>query len=147
MTLAADTLAAPALAAAPILPELATAKPSLAGATRAELAQALAAVGVPPRDLRMRVTQLWHWIYHHGVRDFSAMLNVSKHLRAALAEAYTLERPEIVTEQLSTDGTRKWLIRMPPTDARDRGAEIECVYIPESDRGTLCVSSVGRRSA
>jgi 23S rRNA (adenine2503-C2)-methyltransferase len=141
MTLAADTLAAPALAAAPILPELATAKPSLAGATRAELAEGLAAVGVPPRDLRMRTTQLWHWIYHHGIRDFSAMLNVSKHLRAALAEAYTLARPEIVTEQLSTDGTRKWLIRMPPVDSHDRGAEIECVYIPESDRGTLCVSS------
>jgi 23S rRNA (adenine2503-C2)-methyltransferase len=140
MTLAADTLAAPRMAAPPILPA-AVAKPSLAGATRAELAEALAAVGVPPRDLRMRTTQLWHWIYHHGIRDFAAMLNVSKHLRAALAERYTLTRPEIVTEQLSSDGTRKWLIRMPPVDARDRGAEIECVYIPESDRGTLCVSS------
>ncbi|MGA8603159.1 MAG: 23S rRNA (adenine(2503)-C(2))-methyltransferase RlmN, partial [Beijerinckiaceae bacterium] len=92
-------------------------------------------------EIRMRTTQLWHWIYHHGIRDFSAMLNVSKHLRAALAERYSLDRPEIVTEQISTDGTRKWLIRMPPVDARDRGAEIECVYIPESDRGTLCVSS------
>jgi 23S rRNA (adenine2503-C2)-methyltransferase len=141
MTLAADTFAAPRMAAPPILPAALPAKPSLAGATRAELAQALAAVGVSPRDLRMRTTQLWHWIYHHGIRDFSAMLNVSKHLRAALAEAYTLDRPEIVTEQLSSDGTRKWLIRMPPADARDRGAEIECVYIPESDRGTLCVSS------
>jgi 23S rRNA (adenine2503-C2)-methyltransferase len=141
MTLAADTLAAPHPAAAPILPAPAAAKPSLAGATRAELAEALASVGVPPRDLRMRTTQLWHWIYHHGIRDFAAMLNVSKHLRAALAEAYSLERPDIVTEQLSTDGTRKWLIRMPPVDPRDRGAEIECVYIPESDRGTLCVSS------
>jgi 23S rRNA (adenine2503-C2)-methyltransferase len=151
MTIAADILAPPHPAAAPILPEPAPAnpapanpapaKPSLAGATRAELAQALAAVGVPPRDLRMRTTQLWHWIYHYGIRDFAAMLNVSKHLRAALAERYTLERPQIVTEQLSSDGTRKWLIRMPPLDARDRGAEIECVYIPESDRGTLCVSS------
>jgi 23S rRNA (adenine2503-C2)-methyltransferase len=146
MSLAADTLAAPHPAAAPILPvpapaNPAPAKPSLAGATRAELAEALASVGVPPRDLRMRTTQLWHWIYHYGIRDFSAMLNVSKHLRAALAEAYSLERPQIVTEQLSSDGTRKWLIRMPPVDGRDRGAEIECVYIPESDRGTLCVSS------
>jgi 23S rRNA (adenine2503-C2)-methyltransferase len=145
MSLAADTLAAPHPAAAPILPAPAAGKPSLAGATRAELAQALAAVGVPPREIRMRVTQLWHWIYHHGIRDFAQMLNVSKHLRAALAEAYSLARPEIVTEQLSSDGTRKWLIRMPPVDARgkgrDLGAEIECVYIPESDRGTLCVSS------
>jgi 23S rRNA (adenine2503-C2)-methyltransferase len=140
MTLAADTLAAPQPAGALIPPEPA-AKPSLAGATRADLAEALAAIGVPQREIRMRVTQLWHWIYHHGIRDFAAMLNVSKHLRAALAERYSLERPEIVTEQLSTDGTRKWLIRMPPVDARDRGAEIECVYIPESDRGTLCVSS------
>ena len=140
MTLAAETRAAPQPAPAPIPPEPA-AKPSLVGATRAELAEALAPVGVPPREIRMRVTQLWHWIYHHGIRDFSAMLNVSKHLRGALAERYTLERPEIVTEQVSTDGTRKWLIRMAPVDARDRGAEIECVYIPESDRGTLCVSS------
>jgi 23S rRNA (adenine2503-C2)-methyltransferase len=139
MSLAADTLAAPH-PAAPIVPAAAT-KPSLAGATRAELAEALAAVGVRPSEIRMRTTQLWHWIYHHGIRDFSAMLNVSKHLRAALAERYSFDRPEIVTEQISTDGTRKWLIRMPPVDARDRGAEIECVYIPESDRGTLCVSS------
>jgi 23S rRNA (adenine2503-C2)-methyltransferase len=141
MSLVAETLAAPQPAPAPIPPAPAAAKPSLVGATRAELAQALAAVGVPPREIRMRVTQLWHWIYHHGIRDFSAMLNVSKHLRAALAERYSLERPRIVTEQLSSDGTRKWLIRMPPADASDRGAEIECVYIPESDRGTLCVSS------
>jgi 23S rRNA (adenine2503-C2)-methyltransferase len=141
MTLAADIPAAPQPAAAPIVPDLAAGRPSLAGATRAELAGALASVGVPPREIRMRVTQLWHWIYHHGIRDFSAMLNVSKHLRAALAEAYSLARPEIITEQLSTDGTRKWLIRMPAVDSRDRGAEIECVYIPESDRGTLCVSS------
>src|SRR3954451_20504917 len=141
MTISGHTLAAPQRAAAPILPAAVPAKPSLVGATRAELAQALAAVGVPAREIRMRTTQLWHWIYHHGIRDFSAMLNVSKHLRAALAERYTLERPQIVTEQLSTDATRKWLIRMPPAHASDRGAEIECVYIPESDRGTLCVSS------
>jgi 23S rRNA (adenine2503-C2)-methyltransferase len=141
MTLAGDTLAAPQPAAARILPAPALGKPSLAGATRAELAEALAATGVPPREIRMRTTQLWHWIYHHGIGDFAAMLNVSKHLRAALAERYSLSRPEIVTEQLSADGTRKWLIRMPPVDSRDRGAEIECVYIPESDRGTLCVSS------
>ena len=69
------------------------------------------------------------------------MTNVGKGLRAALAEAYTLDRPQVVSEQVSKDGTRKWLIRMAPTGPHDKGAEIECVYIPETDRGTLCVSS------
>src|SRR5665647_2398325 len=89
----------------------------------------------------MRVGQLWHWIYFHGVSSFDAMLNVSKTMRAQLAEHYSLTRPQVVAEQISVDGTRKWLIRMRPVDAREKGAEIECVYIPESDRGTLCVSS------
>ena len=120
-------------------------KTSLVGLTRAGLAEALAAVGVPEREHRMRVAQLWHWIYFQGATSFDAMLNVSKVLRATLAEAYTLARPEVVTEQVSRDGTRKWLIRLPP-HAKDRtidgrGSEVECVYIPESDRGTLCISS------
>jgi 23S rRNA (adenine2503-C2)-methyltransferase len=89
----------------------------------------------------MRVNQLWHWIYHRGASSFDAMLNVSKTLRATLDDAFTLDRPEIVSEQISKDGTRKWLIRMPPMGAHDKGAEIETVYIPESDRGTLCISS------
>jgi 23S rRNA (adenine2503-C2)-methyltransferase len=119
---------------------------SLVGLTRAQLADALRSMDLPERDIRMRVGQLWHWIYFQGVSDFDRMLNVSKALRTRLAERFTLERPEVVTEQVSSDGTRKWLIRMPPV-AEDRlagknmGAEIECVYIPESDRGTLCVSS------
>ena len=117
------------------------AKPSLVGYTRAQLSEALAAIGVPERERRMRVGQLWHWIYFHGASSFDAMLNVSKVLRAQLAEHYTLARPQVVAAQLSKDGTRKWLIRMPPVDAKDKGAEIECVYIPESDRGTLCISS------
>lgn len=120
---------------------LGAAKVSLVGATRGSLAQALTAIGVPPREIRMRTTQLWHWIYHRGVRDFSEMLNVAKPLRAILADHYTLERPTIVTEQVSADGTRKWLLRMPPSPGETRPAEIECVYIPETDRGTLCVSS------
>lgn len=114
---------------------------SLAGLTRAGLSEALAAIGVPPAELRMRTSQLWHWIYHRGARDFDAMLNVSKVLRTKLADHYTLARPEIAAEKVSVDGTRKWLLRMPSSDARGKGAEIECVYIPESDRGTLCVSS------
>ena len=120
---------------------VAAARPSLAGMTRAELADALRAVEVPEREIRMRVAQVWHWIYFQGSRDFDGMLNVAKGLRARLAAQYTLDRPEIVTEQVSVDGTRKWLIRMPPTGPLDRGAEVECVYIPERDRGTLCVSS------
>jgi 23S rRNA (adenine2503-C2)-methyltransferase len=116
-------------------------KPSLAGATRAELADALRAIETPEREVRMRVSQLWHWIYFRGARDFSQMLNISKVLRGKLAESFSLALPEIAAEQVSTDGTRKWLLRLDPVDAQDRGAEIECVYIPESDRGTLCVSS------
>jgi 23S rRNA (adenine2503-C2)-methyltransferase len=128
-------------AAAPTRPSAAASKPSLAGMTRAELRDALAGLGVPERELKMRAAQLFQWIYHHGATDFSAMLNMAKPLRQTLADAYTLARPAVVAEQLSADGTRKWLIRMPPTGPLDKGAEIECVYIPESDRGTLCVSS------
>ncbi|WP_255608713.1 23S rRNA (adenine(2503)-C(2))-methyltransferase RlmN [Methylosinus sp. Sm6] len=130
------TVAAPTLSAEPSL-----AKPSLAGATRAELAEALRAIDTPEREIRMRVAQLWHWIYFRGARDFADMSNVSKIVRGKLAERFTLALPEVVAEQVSTDGTRKWLLRLDPVDAADKGAEIECVYIPESDRGTLCVSS------
>ena len=114
---------------------------NLAGATRAEIALALAELGLPEREIRMRAAQLWHWIYHRGVRDFGEMLNIARPMRERLAARFSLARPEIVTEQVSADGTRKWLIRMAPTGPHDKGAEIECVYIPESDRGTLCVSS------
>ena len=118
-----------------------SAKASLAGATRAELSEALGSLGLAEREVKMRVAQLWHWIYFRGATDFSAMLNIAKPMRAALAERFTLTRPEIVAEQVSADGTRKWLLKMPRTGPFDKGAEIECVYIPESDRGTLCVSS------
>ena len=121
-----------------------TALVRLAGATRAELSHALAEIGVPERELKMRASQLWHWIYHRGARDFPAMRNIARPLLEKLAERYTLARPEIAAEQVSADGTRKWLLRMPPAHRFDKGAEIECVYIPESDRGTLCVSSPGR---
>ena len=113
----------------------------LAGATRAEIGRALAEIGVPERELRMRGGQLWHWIYHRGVGEFAAMRNISRPLLDKLAERCTLERPRITSEQISADGTRKWLLRMPSSGRHDKGAEIECVYIPESDRGTLCVSS------
>ncbi len=116
-------------------------KPSLAGLTRAGLADALREIGTPDREIRMRVSQLWHWIYFQGAQNFDVMLNVSKAMRQRLAEHFSLARPEVVEELVSADGTRKWLIRMPPVDRLDKGAEVECVYIPEADRGTLCVSS------
>jgi 23S rRNA (adenine2503-C2)-methyltransferase len=116
-------------------------KPSLAGLDRAALGQVLAAIGVPAEETRMRVSQLWHWIYFRGARDFSEMTSVSKTLRATLAERYTLARSEVVVEQVSSDGTRKWLVRVAPEHPGEKPYEIETVYIPEADRGTLCVSS------
>ncbi|MGY2049873.1 23S rRNA (adenine(2503)-C(2))-methyltransferase RlmN [Methylobacterium sp. JK268] len=121
----------------------ATGRPSLVGLTRGALRERLAAIGVPEREQRMRTGQLWHWINVRGATSFEAMTNVSKALKVQLDAVYTLDRPEVVSEQVSRDGTRKWLLRMPPTGRHDhnRGAEIECVYIPANDRGTLCVSS------
>ncbi len=115
-------------------------KPSLVGLSRAELADALGAVGVPEPQRRMRVEQIWNWLYARGATDLAQMTSVSKDLRAALAEKFTLARPEIVAEQVSVDGTRKWLLRL-PGENQARPHEVECVYIPETDRGTLCVSS------
>jgi 23S rRNA (adenine2503-C2)-methyltransferase len=126
----------------PMASTLQAAKPSLVGATRAELGQALSSIGVPPGEIRMRTAQLWHWIYYRGTHSFEDMANVSKVLRAKLADQFSLTRPEVVAEQVSADGTRKWLMRFAPHDGEGgKGAEVECVYIPESDRGTLCVSS------
>ncbi len=115
-------------------------KPSLIGMTRVQLGAALQTIGVTPAQTRMRVQQLWHWLYVRGVSDFADMRNISKDLVAKLAEAFTIARPEIVEEQISSDGTRKWLFRFPPRGA-GRPVEIETVYIPEEGRGTLCISS------
>ncbi|RLQ89113.1 23S rRNA (adenine(2503)-C(2))-methyltransferase RlmN [Notoacmeibacter ruber] len=132
-----EDLAAPVVASA----RAATAeKPALIGMNRDEMAAALGEVGVPERQRRMRVSQLWHWLYVRGVSDFSDMSNVSKDLRTKLAERYTISRPEIVEERISEDGTRKWLFRFPARGA-GRPVEVETVYIPEEDRGTLCISS------
>ena len=108
---------------------------NLLGLSPAELSAALITAGVPEKAVPMRVRQLWNWIYVHGAKDFAAMSNLAKDFRGLLEHNFTLERPEIVTAQLSSDGTRKWLLRTGP------GIEFETVYIPESDRGTLCVSS------
>jgi 23S rRNA (adenine2503-C2)-methyltransferase len=141
----ARVIEGPAMNASPTVAErpagATSAKPSLAGATRAELAEALRGLGLAEREINMRVAQLWHWIYFRGAGDFDKMLNIARPMRALLAERFSLARPVIVAEQVSTDGTRKWLLRMARTGRHDKGAEIECVYIPEADRGTLCVSS------
>jgi len=110
-------------------------KSCLVGMTRAALAERLGDLGVPERQRRMRVSQLWGWTYVRGVTDFELMTDIAKQLRGELAAHFTLARPEIVTEQVSVDGTRKWLLRLAD------GKEVETVYIPEEDRGTLCISS------
>src|SRR6266568_2597667 len=117
------------------------AKPSLVGLSRAALADALGTVGVAEKQRKMRVAQLWNWIYVRGVTRFDQMTSVSKDLRSALDGHFTLDRPEVVAEQVSVDGTRKWLLRLPGEHAGERPHEVECVYIPESGRATLCVSS------
>jgi len=115
-------------------------KQSLIGLARDELGALLRGKGVPERQVKMRVSQLWNWLYVRGVSDFDAMANVSKDMREMLKANFTIARPEIVEEQVSNDGTRKWLLRFPPRGA-GRPVEVETVYIPEEGRGTLCVSS------
>jgi 23S rRNA (adenine2503-C2)-methyltransferase len=108
---------------------------SLIGLSPAELSAALTEDGAPEKSARMRTRQLWNWIYVHGAGDFAGMSNLAKNFRDEMAAKFSLARPEIVTEQISSDGTRKWLLKTGP------GVEFETVYIPEADRGTLCVSS------
>jgi len=108
---------------------------NLIGLSPADLSSALIAAGVLQKAAPMRTRQLWNWIYVHGARDFGAMTNLAKDFRAEMAESFTLERPQVVTEQVSNDGTRKWLLRASP------GIEFETVFIPEPGRGTLCISS------
>lgn len=108
---------------------------NLVGLTRDQLRETLISQGTPEKQAKMRVGQIWQWIYQWGVRDFTAMTNLSKTYRAALAEAFVIAVPEVVSKQVSTDGTRKYLVRIAG------GHEVEVVYIPEEDRGTLCVSS------
>ncbi len=113
----------------------ATDKINLIGLTRDQLRTALMNAGVPERQAKMRVGQIWTWLYHWGLRDFEGMTNLSKDLRVLLAEKFSIEIPQVVTRQISTDGTRKYLVRI------TGGHEVEVVYIPETDRGTLCISS------
>ena len=108
---------------------------NLVGLTRDRMREALIAHGTPEKQAKMRVNQIWQWIYGWGVRDFDAMTNLAKAYRADLAEKFVIEIPEVVSRQVSADGTRKYLVRIAG------GHEVEVVYIPETDRGTLCISS------
>ena len=119
----------------------AAAKLSLAGLSRERLRAALVEAGVPEKQLKMRVGQLWRWLYIAGATSFDEMTDISKDTRGVLASKYSLDRPEIVAEQISIDGTRKWLLRLPRRGHEVKAPEIETVYIPEEDRGTLCISS------
>ena len=108
---------------------------NLVGLTRAQLRDALIEAGTPEKQAKMRTGQIWQWIYQKGVRDFAEMTNLAKDYRSFLAERFVIEVPEVVSKQVSEDGTRKYLVRIAG------GHEVEVVYIPEEDRGTLCVSS------
>ena len=108
---------------------------NLVGLTRDAMRAALIEAGTPEKQARMRTGQIWQWIYQWGVRDFDAMTNLAKAYRAQLKETFVIEVPEVVTRQVSEDGTRKYLVRIAG------GHEVEVVYIPETDRGTLCISS------
>lgn len=110
-------------------------KINLVGLTRDRMREVLIEHGTPEKQAKMRVGQIWQWIYQWGVRDFDAMTNLAKAYRAQLAEHFVIEIPEVVTRQVSEDGTRKYLVRIAG------GHEVEVVYIPEEDRGTLCISS------
>ena len=114
-------------------------KKNLVGLSRPQIAKCLAEakeLGIAPKQVKMRASQIFHWIYNYGVTDFALMSNIAKELRAKLAMIFTLRRPEIIERQISVDGTRKYLIRMAP------GIEVESVFIPSvSKTGALCVSS------
>ncbi len=108
---------------------------NIVGLTREALHDALIAAGTPQKQAKMRAGQIWQWVYQWGVRDFGQMTNLAKTYRAELAEKFVIEIPEVVSRQVSEDGTRKYLVRIAG------GHEVEVVYIPEESRGTLCVSS------
>ena len=110
-------------------------KTNIVGLTRDQLREALIAAGTPEKQAKMRLGQIWQWVYHWGVRDFGGMTNLAKDYRALLEQHFVIELPEVVTRQISEDGTRKYLVRIAG------GHEVETVYIPEENRGTLCISS------
>tara|TARA_R110002094_G_scaffold82936_4_gene87796 strand:- start:1814 stop:2992 length:1179 start_codon:yes stop_codon:yes gene_type:complete len=108
---------------------------NLVGLTRDAMREVLIENGTPEKQAKMRVGQIWQWIYQWGVRDFAEMTNLAKAYRAEMAETFVIDTPEVITKQVSEDGTRKYLVRIAG------GHEVEIVYIPEDSRGTLCISS------
>ena len=123
----------PVVVARPAVPAGADGRVALIGLSRAELQAELDRAGV--KSAKMRASQVWHWVYNRGVTDPALMTNIAKEARATIADKFSIDRPQVAEAQTSTDGTRKWLLRMAD------GAEAEMVFIPEADRGTLCVSS------
>ncbi len=114
----------------------------LIGLSREEIEGHLANFGLAPKEARMRTRQLWNWIYVNGITDFDRMTNVSKSAREMFTTYFSLKRPEVISEQVSSDGTRKWLFRfVDPENPNLPPVDVETVYIPEPSRGTLCVSS------
>ncbi|MDT9599453.1 23S rRNA (adenine(2503)-C(2))-methyltransferase RlmN [Sphingosinicella rhizophila] len=107
----------------------------LVGLSRPAITEALAAAGLDARQAKLRAKQIWHQIYNRGATEFDAMSDIAKPQRGWLAERFRIGRPEVVEQLVSTDGTRKWLLRTPD------GNDFEMVFIPDADRGTLCVSS------
>lgn len=107
----------------------------LLGLSKADLRMALETAQLEPKQAKLRAKQLWHWIYHRGVTDFGLMTDISKTMQPWLAQRFVVSRPAVIEAQVSTDGTRKWLLRS------DDGQDYEMVFIPDADRGTLCVSS------
>ncbi|MBN8820038.1 MAG: 23S rRNA (adenine(2503)-C(2))-methyltransferase RlmN [Sphingomonas sp.] len=107
----------------------------LVGLSRPQIKAELTAAGLDERQAKLRAKQIFHWLYHRGVTDFDAMTDIAKTQRPWLAERFVIGRPNVVEAQVSSDGTRKWLLRS------DDGQDYEMVFIPDADRGTLCVSS------
>lgn len=114
---------------------------NLIGLNREDIIAELKSLDIPERALKMRAQQIWNWTYQRGATHFDEMTNISKDLRKKLESHFSVERPEIITEQVSKDGTRKWLLRLKPSKPNERAPEVETVYIPEENRGTLCISS------
>ena len=110
-------------------------KKNIVGMSRSELSEALLSIGTEAKNIKMRQNQIWSWVYQKGIKDFNLMSNISKEYRGILNKSLTITRPTVTKQQISKDGTRKYLLRL------QDGNEIEAVYIPEKNRGTLCISS------